>query len=116
MNTILYCRDFPANVDFYERVLMLPRGHAADWFVEFRVAPGACVSVADEARTRVKGAAGGGITLTLEVDDAAAFRRRLVANGLEPPAVARRPWNAVGFFIHDPEGNRIEIWSPASAG
>lgn len=95
---------------------MLPRGHATDWFVEFRVRPGACISIADDSRTRVKGASGGGITLTLQVDDAAGFRQRLLANGLDVPAVEPRPWSAEGFFIHDPEGNRIEIRSPVADG
>lgn len=114
LNTILYCRRFHATVRFYEDVLALRRRHATDWFVEFEVTPGAFISVADDRRTRVKTAGGGGLTLTLQVADAARFRRVICGRGLEAPAVEPRPWAAEGFFIHDPEGNRIEIWSPVA--
>jgi catechol 2,3-dioxygenase-like lactoylglutathione lyase family enzyme len=115
LNTILYCRRFNETVRFYAETLALVRGRATDWFVEFKVAPGAFISIADEQRTQVKSAAGGGVTLTLRVADAAVLHGMLIARGVDVPPVESRPWNAEGFFIHDPEGNRIEIWSPGIA-
>ena len=51
LNAILYCRRFSETVRFYEQTLGLTPGHASDWLVEFEVAPGAFVSVADDRRT-----------------------------------------------------------------
>jgi len=113
MNTVLYCRRFTDTVRFYDRVLALPRGASRDWFVEFRVAEGCFLSVADERRASVKSAGGAGLTLTLRVDDVGRFRETLRARGARPPPVGPRPWGTAGFLLHDPEGTRIEIWSPA---
>ncbi len=116
MNTVLYCRRFAQSVAFYETVLGLDRGFANDWFVEFRVAPGAYLSVADEARASVKSAGGAGITLTLRCDDVDDVHHRLVAHGVAPGSVGPRPWGAWGFLVRDPEGTRIEVWTPRSPG
>jgi len=115
MNTVLYCRRFPETVAFYEQMLGLTRGHSNDWFVEFQVAPGAFLSVADERRASVKTASGAGITLTLRVEDARALHALLQTRGGDPPPVGARPWGAEGFLLHDPEGTRLEIWSPRRA-
>jgi catechol 2,3-dioxygenase-like lactoylglutathione lyase family enzyme len=116
MNTVLYCRRFAQTVDFYERVLALPRGYANEWFVEFRVAPGACLSVAHEDRTSVETAHGAGITLTLRADDIRACHAALSARGAAPPPVGPRPFGAEGFVIRDPEGTRVEFWAPVAGG
>lgn len=114
MNTVLYCRRWRDTVAFYEHVLGLQRGYANDWFVEFRVGAGAFLSVADEARASVKSAAGAGITITLRVDDVARCHAELSARGAAPGAAGPRPWGAQGFLLHDPEGNRIEVWAPGA--
>ena len=113
INTVLYCRCFQRTLTFYQQTLGLRPGFRTDWFVEFEVAPGACLSVADDRRATVKAAAGAGITVTLRVADVRAFHAQLVARGESPPPVGARPWGAEGFLLRDPEGTRIEIWSPA---
>ena len=109
INTILYCRGWAAAVAFYRDVLGLAVHLESDWFVEFKVAGEAFLSIADESRASVK-SNGGGITLSFQVADAAAWQGRLQRLGIEVGQI-RRHWGALAFFFCDPEGHRIEIWS-----
>ena len=113
MNTVLYCRHFEQTLAFYGEVLRLPRSFANDWFVEFKVAREAFLSVADERRASIDSAHGKGLTLTFKVDDVRASHEQLRARGAAPSALGRRPWGTHGFLLHDPEGTRIEIWAPS---
>ena len=113
MNTVLYCEHFVETLAFYDEVMQLPRGFANDWFVEFKVAQQACLSVANEQRASIQSAHGKGLTLTFQVDDVAAYHRQLCARGATPSSPGARPWGAEGFLVHDPEGTRIEIWAPS---
>jgi len=111
-NTILYCAKWRETVDFYLRALGLPVTHSTDWFVEFELSDRARMSVVDEARAGVKSGRGAGITLSWQVDDADETWRRLQARGLAPEPVRDHPWGARAFYLFDPEGHRLEIWSP----
>lgn len=118
-NTILYCKHFARTVDFYRRALGLPVTLEREWFVEFALCDGARLSIADEARARVKSAAGAGITISLQVESADRTWQDLRARGLEPQPVREHPWGARAFYLFDPEGHRFEIWScstPPGAG
>lgn len=110
-NTILYCQHWRRAVDFYRRVLALPVIFERDWFVEFALCDGARLSIADEARARIKSAAGAGLTLSLEVEDADGLWHELKEHGLAPEPVRDHPWGARTFYLFDPEGHRLEIWS-----
>jgi hypothetical protein len=68
------------------------------------------LSIADSARTPIDHVGGQGITLSWEVADLGLARQRLVDRGLEPSEI-RVVWNAAAFYVTDPEGHRIEIWS-----
>lgn len=112
INTILYCRRWSAAVAFYRDVLGLAVHLETDWFVEFKVAGEAFLSIADEGRASVKSAGGEGITLSFQVGDATVWHGRLERCGVEVGQI-RRQWGALAFFFRDPEGHRIEIWSSA---
>ena len=112
MNTILYCRHWRETVAFYRDQLGLPVRFESDWLVEFHVSETGCLSVADERRSRVKSAAGAGLTVTLRVADADATHSRLEGAGLKVGPVRTHPWGARLFRFHDPEGHRLEVWSP----
>ena len=114
MNTVLYCRHYAQTLAFYDHVLGLPRSFANDWFVEFKVADEAFLSVADQHRASLHSAQGQGLTLSFKVDDVCASHAQLQARGATPGAPGPRPWGAQGFLLHDPEGTRIEIWAPSS--
>jgi catechol 2,3-dioxygenase-like lactoylglutathione lyase family enzyme len=109
-NTILYCRNWRATVDFYQNRLGLPVNFANDWFVEFSLTDAARLSIADQRRASVKSAGGQGITLALEVEDIRTAHRWAESTGLAPTPLRRHPWNAEVFYLSDPEGHRIEFW------
>jgi len=95
--------------------LHLPVLFYNDWFVEFRLNEFSRISIADEARCSVKSSMGAGMTLSLEVNDIEAVRKTMVHRGVKPSEIRFHPWDARVFYVHDPEGYRIEIWQrPAS--
>lgn len=111
-NTILYCKKWQETVDFYQQRLGLPINFASDWFIEFKLTDSAHISIADERRASIKSSGGVGITLALEVADAADAWQYLRNCGLDIDPVREHPWGAHVFYFHDPEGHRIEVWSP----
>ena len=112
INTILYCNHFDAVVRFYRDVFRLPVVMQKAWFVEFQLRDGACLSVADAARATLSSARGAGLTLSFEVAELDAVRERLMARGVVVTPI-RFIWGARGAYLNDPEGHRIEIWSPS---
>ena len=111
VNTILYCRHWHECVQFYEG-LGFARTFSNDWFVEFRLNSGACLSVADQRRASIKSAAGQGITMTFQVSDLDKVWNDLQAQGYAPESIAEHRWDARRFYLFDPEGNRLEFWQP----
>lgn len=113
VNTILYCQNWPEAVAFYRDRLGLRVAFENAWFVEFEVLPGAFLSVADAARSSIEAAGGRGLTITLRVPDADRIHARLEAAGLDVGPVTQHAWGARVTYLHDPEGNRLEFWSPS---
>ena len=109
-NTILYCARWDETVRFYEHALALPVLVRKDWFVEFRLGHDSALSVADERRATIASSRGEGLTISLRVDDVEAAREELVTAGLDPGPM-RPVWGSRAFFLWDPEGNRLELWS-----
>ena len=110
-NTILYCKHWQQTVDFYRRYLELPVTFESDWFVEFQLTGSAHLSLADERRASTKSNSGGGITVTLQVENADEMRTYLQSRGLDLEPVRDHAWGARVFYFFDPEGHRLEIWS-----
>ncbi len=108
-NTILYCKDWKNTVVFYEENLKLPILTSTDWFVEFELSPTSRLSIADENRASIKSNRGDGITLGFQVRNIERMRSQLVEVGLSPTKI-KQVWDARAFYVHDPEGNRIEFW------
>ena len=111
-NTILYCDKWSETVAFYAKQLGLPVTYQSSWFVEFALSETTRVSVADASRTTVKSAAGKGITLSLQMDNLESVWKNLRNAGVTPTAIKDHPMQARVFYFFDPEGYRIEIWSP----
>lgn len=109
-NTILYCAAWAATVAFYRDQLGLPVTHANDWFVEFQLEERSFLSVANQARATIASGHGAGITLSWQVDDIAAEQQRLTAVGIATSPI-KQLWGAQVLYLHDPEGNRIELWA-----
>lgn len=109
-NTILYCKEWKKTIRFYRDLLRLPVNFSTDWFVEFALTASSRLSIADEKKSSVKSCEGKGVTLALEVKDIETVWEYMDRIGLRPTEIRKHPWNAVVFYLHDPEGHRIEIW------
>ena len=110
-NTVLYCDRWAETVEFYRTLLGFDVEFENDWFVEFHVGGDAYLSIADAARATIEPAGGRGVTLTLRTPDLDAANALLGERGVEVSAVKRR-WGAAVFYCRDPEGHRLEFWSP----
>ena len=110
-NTILYCRRWRETIRFYRDGLKFPISYATDWLVEFRLTDDSYISLADETRATIPSARGAGMTLSWQVDDADEMHRCVAALGMAPGPIQKK-WNASVFYFRDPEGHRIELWSP----
>ena len=109
-NTILYCKAWEKTVEFYRDLLKLPVTLSTDWFVEFRLNALSRLSIADEKRSSIQSCDGKGITISLEVNKVEVMRECMERAGIKPTELKRHPWNALVFYLFDPEGHRIEIW------
>ena len=110
-NTILYCQSWRETVAFYRDAMGLPINFASEWFVEFALTDSARLSIADERRATIKSTHGAGITLTFQVADADALWAEFQSAGWQPTPCRTHKWGARTFYLRDPEGNRLEIWS-----
>ncbi|MFH1155547.1 MAG: VOC family protein [Pseudomonadota bacterium] len=109
-NTILYCDDWMDTVNFYHDVLDLPVADEKGWFVEFKLSDNAFLSIADAGRASISSAHGKGLTLSFKVPDIDLAHRRLCESGVSVSRI-KSVWGARVFHLHDPEGNRIELWT-----
>ena len=110
INTILYCQDWENSVKFYRDVLKLNVNHETQWLVEFQLIDNSFLSIANVAFTSIQSAKGAGITLSIQVENVDIAHRRLRDAGIEPGPI-KSVWGARAFYIFDPEGHRIELWS-----
>ncbi len=115
VNTILYTARFEPCVKFYGSLPGFESTFSNDWFVEFRVGGGGCVSVADAGRTSVDAGGPAGLTLTFQVKDADEIHARLTALGMSATTPRNHPWGARTFFVYDPDDRRLEFWSSSSS-
>jgi len=109
-NTILYCERWRECVEFYGNTLGFAVSFENEWFVEFSVAGTAMLSVADARRATIAPSAAG-ITLAWHVESVTEARARLVGLGVAVTPLARR-WGSTVCYCHDPDGHRIELWTP----
>jgi catechol 2,3-dioxygenase-like lactoylglutathione lyase family enzyme len=110
-NTILYCQHWLPTVRFYRDDLGLPVVAADnDWYVEFRITSESSLSITDASRATIDHVGGQGITLSWRVSDLAGARKRLADRSLQPSEI-RTVLSAAAFYVADPEGHRVEIWS-----
>jgi catechol 2,3-dioxygenase-like lactoylglutathione lyase family enzyme len=109
-NTILYCRNWEVTVKFYRDVLKFSINHESEWFVEFQLANGTYLSIANEENASIKCAGGRGITLSWQIEGVEKIHRRLNRLGINVSRI-KRIWGSQAFYLFDPEGHRLELWS-----
>jgi len=112
-NTILYSKNWRHTVIFYRDYFMLPVLFSNEWFFEFELTETSRLSIANEKKATIKSSKGAGITLTFQVEDVHAARQFFLDKGLTPGSIKAHAWGARVFYLWDPEGNRIEVWSAA---
>ncbi len=110
INTILYCRNWDDTVKFYRDVLKLSVNHEAEWLVEFQLIDNSFLGIANAASTSIKSSNGDGITLSFQVENVDVIQGQLREIGIETGPI-KAIWDARAFYIFDPEGHRIELWS-----
>lgn len=111
VNTIVYCCCWQETVFFYRNRLGFPVTFENDWFVEFKVTAQVRISIANEQRATIKSSGGQGLTLAFQVDKADETWQNLKAQGVDVGKIKDHPWGGRAFFLFDPEGNRLEVWS-----
>jgi len=114
-NTILYCEHWKETIHFYRDILELPINHESDWFVEFKLTSDSYLSIAQAKRATILSAKGNGITLSFRVKDIDLVHDAFSDLGLELSNICT-VWGARAFFLYDPEGHRIELWSQGTTG
>ena len=109
-NTILYCRNWEVTVKFYRDLLNFVINHESEWFVEFQVADNTYLGIANEANASIKSAAGNGITLSWQVEDVEKTYHHLNQLGIKTGRI-KLVWRSRAFYLFDPEGHCLELWS-----
>ncbi|MCB0016156.1 MAG: VOC family protein [Anaerolineales bacterium] len=109
-NTILYCRHWAETAHFYETKLCLPVSFENDWFIEFRLTDGTFLSIANAVRTSIDDVQGQGVTLAWKVPNLGRAKQLLEDRGITTTVIQQK-WNAQVFYLFDPEGHRIELWT-----
>ena len=112
-NTILYCSQWGATINFYTDIFHFNITHQNEWFVEFQLTPHSFLSLADAKHTSIESVAGQGITLSWQISDVHEVYNLLQKSGIEVTNIKKK-WGANLFYFHDPEGHRIELWHPLS--
>lgn len=111
-NTIIYCRKWEQTRHFYRDVLKLDISFQKDdWFIEFSVSGAAHLSIADAAKCTIAPGDGVGLTLSFFVQDLHAAQTLFAGHGIVTTEIKAQGWRAPYFYVHDPEGVRIEFWT-----
>ena len=107
-------RDFARSVDFYERLLGIPRITA--WHDEgdgpgiiLRIGPGRTLELFGAPYAEPDAPpVGGGFAIVIQVDDVDAWHARLEAAGVPiARGLVDNPWGDRSFGVVDPDGVRI---------
>ena len=111
-NTIIYCRNWEQSRHFYRDVLNLETSFSKDdWFIEFSVNGAAHLSIADAKRCTIAPGDGAGITLSFFVQDLQSVQALFAGHDIPATEIRAEGWRAPYFYVHDPEGTRIEFWT-----
>jgi len=110
-NTILYCQQWRETVSFYRDTFDFPITYQNDWFVEFQLTSDSYLSIADESRASIQSVSGQGVTLSWQIPEVSEMHTTLVNRNIAVSTIYEK-WGAYLFYLHDPEGHRIELWQP----
>ena len=112
-NTILYCHLWAETLAFYTDIFDFKITHQIEWFVEFQLTSSSFLSIANAKHTSIESVNGQGITLSWQIEDVYKVHDSLQKSGIQVTNIKKK-WDANLFYLHDPEGHRIELWQPFS--
>ena len=110
-NTILYCSRWTETVAFYSDIFKFNITHQTHWFLEFQLSANTFLSIADARHASIDSVHGQGITLSWQTNDVYTTHETLQHVRVEVTDIKTK-WGAYLFYLHDPEGHRIELWQP----
>lgn len=108
------CKDRAALIDWYERHLGMQHNEHGGIEFSLQAAPksGYCVWGPFSEDTEYFAPSKKEFMINLMVDDVAGVLKKAQAGGAEIVGeIEQYPYGEFGWFV-DPEGNKIEIWSP----
>ncbi len=112
LHTVLICEKWEDCVSFYKDVLGFPVVEERERFVEFQVTPGARIGILRPLHPDAPNPSHDRVILSIRVEDIEEAHAELKARCPDLPAIRKHPWGARVFEFRDPEGWRIEFWSP----
>jgi lactoylglutathione lyase len=117
--TIVYVRDVPASVGFYERAFGLERRlvHESGQYAELETGSTALAFAAHElaaesVRELAKADPAGFEVCLVDEDVEGAYRRAVKAGADAVSEPEEKPWGQRTAYVRDPDGTLIEIASP----
>jgi lactoylglutathione lyase len=126
--TILYVSDVTASLDFYERALGQRRRflHESEQYAELDTGDTALAFAAHELaasnlpgvyRPEERPSARPAFEVCFVTDNVQSAFDRAVAEGAEPVSQPQtKPWGQDVAYVRDPDGNLVELASPAGSG
>jgi len=111
-HTVLFCREWDACVAFYRDVLGFAVADRKRGFVEFEVAPNSRIGLIRSDGESPVNKNERVFILSFRVANVEEVHSRLVKYCIETTAVKQHAWGARVFELRDPEGRRLEFWTP----
>jgi catechol 2,3-dioxygenase-like lactoylglutathione lyase family enzyme len=113
-HTVLVCREWDACVSFYRDILRFEAVDSREGFVEVRVHPGAYIGLIRQKTAEDPGTPDTRIILSFRVEDLDTIHEILRERRINVTGIQLHPWGARLFELRDPEGRRLEFWTPNS--
>jgi catechol 2,3-dioxygenase-like lactoylglutathione lyase family enzyme len=111
-HTVLFCRKWDACVAFYRDILGFEVVDAKPGFVEFEVAPGSRIGLLKPAGDVASEYSDASFILSFRVGNVDEIHRTLSERCEGLTGVKSHSWGARLFELRDPEGRRLEFWTP----
>lgn len=115
-HTVLLCSKWESCVSFYRDVLGLRSVEARDGFVEVEVVEGSFIGLIRSPGDSTSEACSTPVILSFRVDNTDELHAILSKQHRGIGAVRLHPWGVRLFEMRDPEGRRLEFWTPQTPG
>jgi len=111
-HTVLFCREWDACVNFYRDILGFEEVDTRAGFVEVQVTPESLIGLLRHKKEDGAINLDTSIILSFKVGNVGKMHQRLSKRCKGVTELKRHPWGARLFELRDPEGRRLEFWTP----